>query len=192
MQASIQPTNPPITTIQTPIVLLGIKHCGKTTLGRHLAHRINLPFVDTDQVILEQQGRTAREVMVTGGKEALLTAEAAACATVAAQGSAVIATGGGICDNSAALDALSGGIFVFIDVAEKTLCDRILCDSPLPAYIAQKHPANDDDVRRIFHPLYEERRRLYLDIAALVFVPEDLPPEENAQTMLLAISRPIG
>jgi shikimate kinase len=173
--------------MQASIVLLGIKHCGKTTLGHHLASYLDVSFFDTDQMILEQQGKTAREVMVAGGKEALLTAEAAACATIAAQGHAVIATGGGICDNSAALEALRGGLFVFIDVAEKTLCDRILQDSPLPAYIAQEHPADDDDVRRIFHPHYEERRRLYLANAALVFVPQDLPPAENARALLAAL-----
>ena len=169
---------------QTSIVLLGIKHCGKTTLGRHLACHLGLPFFDTDQVILEQQRKSARDVMVGGGKAALLTAEAAACTSVAAQGPAVIATGGGICDNRAALDALRGGLFVFIDVAEKTLCDRILQDPPLPAYIAKERPATDDDVRRIFQPIYDARRRLYLAIAGLVFVPEDLPPAENARALL--------
>jgi shikimate kinase len=174
--------------MQTPIVLLGIKHCGKTTLGRHLACHLGVPFFDTDQTILEQQGKTAREVMVTGGKDALLIAEVAACATVASLGPAVIATGGGICDNTAAIEALRGGLFVFIDVAEKTLCDRILQDPPLPAYIAKERPATDDDVRRIFHPIYEDRRRLYLAMAGLVFVPKDLPPAENAQALLDALN----
>ena len=35
------------------IVLCGIKHCGKTTVGKKLAAVLNVPFVDTDDLIVE-------------------------------------------------------------------------------------------------------------------------------------------
>ena len=53
------------------IVLCGIKHCGKTTVGKALAAALNVPFVDTDDLIVEKDGgtRTVREIFKTEGEE---------------------------------------------------------------------------------------------------------------------------
>ena len=44
------------------IVLMGIKHCGKSTQGRIISKKLSVPFFDTDDVILEMTGKTPRQI----------------------------------------------------------------------------------------------------------------------------------
>mgnify|MGYP002853378795 CR=1 FL=1 len=158
------------------IILLGIKHCGKSTQGKMLAKHFNCPFFDTDDEITQAEGKSPREIYTEGGKEAFLEAEKKACESLAEklQNFAVIATGGGICNNQAALDALHKfGTFVFLNADEKTAANRIVWEikydsdgkmKNLPAYIANKDPKNIQDVRTIFHSFYEERQKIYKNL----------------------------
>jgi shikimate kinase len=179
------------------IVLLGIKHSGKSTLGDRLAGLLGRPFFDTDDIITEQTGKTPREVLRGGGKAALLAAERDAAAWAAAQGSAVIATGGGICENDAALAALQGSRFVYLDVAEDVAANRILRKSTilletpprftaLPAYLAGRHEElSAEEVRRRFHPIYETRTARYRAFAEALFAPDEAAdPQQNAAALL--------
>ena len=44
------------------IVLMGIKHCGKSTQGKIISQKLGLPFYDTDDVITLLTGKTPREI----------------------------------------------------------------------------------------------------------------------------------
>lgn len=162
------------------IILMGIKHCGKSTQGRLLAEKLSLPFYDTDSVISEMTGKSPRKIFTSGGESAFKLAETAACKEIEKKlekENAVIATGGGICNNSEALALLHKlGTFVFLMSSEKVAADRICREAHtdengkltnLPAYIAKENPSNLQQVRAIFHDFYEERVRLYAGIADL-------------------------
>ena len=150
------------------IILLGIKHCGKSTQGKLLAKHFDCPFFDTDDEVTVLTGKNPRQIYTEQGKEAFLEAEKQACEKLADKLSsinkAVIATGGGICNNPAALEVLHKlGTFVFLNADEKTAANRIVWEikydsdgamKNLPAYIANKNPANVKDVRAIFHDFY--------------------------------------
>ncbi len=109
----------------------------------------------------------------------------------------VISTGGGICDNAPALNSLRPlGIFIYIDVDEKTACDRILKKATklsdgtwknLPAYIAKQEPADETEVRRIFHNFYEERTKTYKQIADITVPTAEESKEENTKKILSAL-----
>ncbi|WP_294429705.1 shikimate kinase [uncultured Treponema sp.] len=172
------------------IILLGIKHCGKSTQGKLLSKHFGCPFFDTDDEVTALTGKTPREIYSEQGKDAFIEAERNACEKLAekilnqsqnegecvsSDGIAcVIATGGGICNNPAALEALhKTGKFVFLNADEKTAADRIVREikydgvgvmKNLPAYIAKENPENVADVRAIFHNFYEERQKIYKDL----------------------------
>lgn len=151
------------------IVLMGIKHCGKSTVGKTLADMTGAPFFDIDDEIERMCGIPVRELYATKGQDAFKAAEAEACHAVLERvcGGAVIATGGGICDNEAALAELTaaGCCLVYLCVDEKTACDRILVEAEktgsLPAYIQKEHPACEQDVRSIFNAFYRRRTKAY-------------------------------
>jgi shikimate kinase len=172
------------------IILTGIKHSGKSTLGKLLAARLRVAFYDTDDVITERTGKTPRELYRAGGEAAFRVAEQDACRqladSIAAGGErAVIATGGGICNNQSALSHLRpAGKIVYLDVSEETALKRILKKSELPAYIAAENPQTPDDVRRIFHRIYTDRTQRYRALADAVFVPQSVSARENAEELM--------
>lgn len=171
------------------IILCGIKHCGKSTQGKRLAAALGLDFYDTDDLIFEQTGMDARAIYKSQGKDAFMAAELKACEylrdilqakgsqgqNAAAAKSAVIATGGGICQNEPAIAILKKlGTIVYLEVPEITAAGRIVREARflpdgtiqnLPAYIANKNPADQKEVRAIFHDFYMERTKKYRSLA---------------------------
>lgn len=77
------------------IVLVGMPGCGKSTVGRILAERLNRSFVDLDEVIAEQAGKTVPEIFAQHGEVAFRQMEAAAASETGKQKGLVIACGGG-------------------------------------------------------------------------------------------------
>ena len=196
------------------IILCGIKHCGKSTLGKMLAAALDLDFYDTDDLIYEQTGMDARAIYKSQGKDAFMAAELKACeylqellsapnessqtqeAAAAKPKRAVIATGGGICQNEPAIAILKKlGTIVYLEVPEITAAGRIVREARflpdgtiqnLPAYIANKNPADQKEVRAIFHDFYEERTKKYRSLADIT-VQAQGSRSENTKKILSAL-----
>lgn len=182
-------------TLQNSIILVGIKHCGKSTQGKALAKHFNCLFFDTDDLIEQTTGKTPRQIFQEQGQEGFMNAEYQACQTLAEKKlPAVIATGGGICNNQKAVETLKklGGTIIFLEAEEKTAADRIVREAVfengnltnIPAYIAKKNPHTLQDVRTIFHEFYEQRCKQYKKIADVVANVAAVPITENTQHIL--------
>ncbi|MBR5581368.1 MAG: shikimate kinase [Treponema sp.] len=184
------------------IILLGIKHCGKSTLGRFLSKKFQCPFYDTDDVILEMTGLSPRQIYQEQGPQAFMEAETKACEYLARYLSAlgeneyVIATGGGICNNQEALEALKFlGFFIFLEVPEEVAVDRIIKEiewedgemKNLPAYIQKENPKTIEDVEKIFSGFYRQRTKLYRQLAQISCPLSNGSPEENCQLIQQAL-----
>lgn len=146
------------------IVLTGMKHTGKSTLASLLAKRLSLPCYDTDAVIAELTGKTARELYDEGGAALMMAREADACRAVAGRGACVVATGGGLADNGEAVEALrDGSLFVFVDtpfdVLYKRVSESARRDGRLPKFL------QGDDPEGRFRELFNRRVKTYATIA---------------------------
>jgi shikimate kinase len=75
------------------IVLIGPMGVGKTTIGKKLARKLELPFIDTDHEIVQEHG-PINEIFETRGEQTFRAFENAAVAK-AIDSVAVVATGGG-------------------------------------------------------------------------------------------------
>lgn len=181
------------------IILMGIKHCGKSTQGKLISKKMDLPFFDTDNVITDIFKKSPREIYMELGEKGFRNAETEACKFVQDyalknKAALVVATGGGICNNKEALNILhTVGKFVFLMADEKTAGDRIVREiiteadgtmSNLPAYIAKKNPSTILDVRNIFHNFYEERCRLYSDICDIKVQLKNAGKDENRDLII--------
>ncbi len=181
------------------LILMGIKHCGKSTQGKLLSAKFSCAFFDTDDVIFEMTGKSPRDIYSQKGKEAFFQAEEEACRSLPAKihGKAVIATGGGICNNQGALDVLRNlGTLIFLNSDETTACDRIIKEivieqdgilQNLPAYISKENPKTLDDVRNIFHQFYTERQKLYKSICDVEVILKPVSKQENTLLILKAV-----
>jgi shikimate kinase len=108
------------------IFLIGFMGCGKTTLGRKLAARLNYTFIDLDHLLEEQAGMSVAEYFASFGETAFRLAEAEVLKNTAYPENAVISTGGGLpCffDNMQWMKAK--GQVVYIKLSPKTLANRL-------------------------------------------------------------------
>jgi len=76
--------------------LIGLPGSGKTTVGRQLARRLSLPFLDTDQVIEQRLGCSIREYFKREGEERFRDFEESVLEELTEKPSGVLSTGGGI------------------------------------------------------------------------------------------------
>lgn len=77
------------------IVLIGFMGCGKTTIGRQLAARLDFGFTDTDALIEARLGESIPEYFTRCGESAFREIEHEVVSNVASLANQVIATGGG-------------------------------------------------------------------------------------------------
>lgn len=78
------------------IALIGYMGTGKTTIGKRLARRLGLSFVDTDAYIEKQQGKSISRIFEQEGEPAFRRMEETVLETLAAEENLLISTGGGI------------------------------------------------------------------------------------------------
>ena len=176
------------------MILMGIKHCGKSTQGRIISKKLSVPFFDTDDVVFEMTGKTPRQIYTELGNEGFQEAEEKACSFLlekinsSAEKNAVIATGGGICGNKKALDVLKKiGTFVFLKTPERIASFRVLREISVaqdgtllnvPAFIAKK----------IFHDFFIERECIYEQLADVVIDMSSSSKEANAAKIIESVS----
>lgn len=85
-----------LTARQRNIVLIGMPGCGKTTVGKALARRLGKDFVDVDEEIVRQTGRSIPEIFAREGEAGFRALEAEAIREAGSRTGCVISTGGGV------------------------------------------------------------------------------------------------
>ncbi len=77
------------------VAFVGLPGAGKSAVGRRLAQRLQLPFVDSDHVIEQRIGCSIREYFDREGEASFRDVEQSVIADLASQANGVVATGGG-------------------------------------------------------------------------------------------------
>ena len=77
------------------IVLVGLMGCGKTSIGKRLAAKLTLPFIDADEEIEKVAARSISEIFADQGEEFFRDRERKVIARLLKGGPQVLATGGG-------------------------------------------------------------------------------------------------
>ena len=112
------------------IVLIGYRAVGKTTLGRRLAERLNLPFADSDDLICSQAGCGVAQIMLREGESGFRERERAVVRSVLQLGSGVISLGGGaVLDPSSRELLRTVGVKIWLRASAATIRERMLADA---------------------------------------------------------------
>src|SRR5919197_3743275 len=115
------------------IVLVGMMGAGKSSIGRRLAQRLEIPFVDADSEIEIAAGMSIEDIFATRGEPEFRAGEARVIARLLEGGTQVIATGGGAfmnVDTRAAIKAK--GISVWLKATLEVLSRRVKRRSDRP------------------------------------------------------------
>lgn len=113
--------------------LIGMMGSGKTSVGRVLADRLELPFYDTDATVEANAGMAIREIFERFGEPRFRELETKAVQAIASQDDGIVSTGGGAVVDSSNVDAMrASGRTVLLDVDIDTLLARVGAASDRP------------------------------------------------------------
>lgn len=144
------------------IIFVGLPGSGKTTIGRQLARRLGLPFVDSDHVIEHRLGCSIREFFAREGEESFRDVEQQVLDDLTQSHQGVISTGGGSVLREANRRHLhERGHVIYLRSAPEDVFRRVRHDTARPLLQV------DDPMARL-RALFEARDPLYRDAAHFV------------------------
>jgi len=133
------------------IVLIGFRGTGKTTVGKALALKLGLEFVDADEVINRRYGFTIDEIFKKRGESLFRSLESEVINELSKLDSRVLAVGGGGVLKYTNVKCLKRhGIIILLEADPKTIYQRIIKDEK----------TETDRPRLTKRPLYEEIKEL--------------------------------
>jgi shikimate kinase len=143
--------------LDRPIVLVGLMGVGKSTVGRRLARRLGLPFVDSDAAIEDAAGFSAAEVFERYGESDFRDGERRLVARLVEGEKRVIATGGGAFVDPRTRQLLNDrAITIWLDAPTQVLAERTGRRDTRPLL-------RNDDPKGTLDRLAEERRPSYAE-----------------------------
>lgn len=168
------------------VAICGIKHCGKSRLGKALSEALALPFFDTDSLLEADVGKPVRALYKEVGETRFreLEAETIRKFTATAPFPAVVALGGCVISNPCLTpgDLHALGAIVWLDVPVPTAFERMAREG-LPPFLADK-----PDPLAEFERICAVRRPLFREAAdAVLELPEVLPVEEAIDLFLTVL-----
>ena len=151
------PVSESIKRLDRPVVLVGLMGVGKSTVGRRLARRLGVPFVDSDSAIEDASGFSAAEVFERFGERDFRDGERRLVARLVEGEIRVIATGGGAFVDPRTRELLNErAITVWLDAPVDILTERTGRRDTRPLL-------RTDDPRGTLARLSEERRPSYAE-----------------------------
>lgn len=157
------------------ICLIGMPSSGKSVLGKMLARKRRMRFLDLDTLIQENTGKLLREIIAEEGREGFLRIEEEVGASLTVENT-VISPGGSICYGERAMNHLreiSKVIFLHVpyEEMEKRIGDPVKRGVAIPEGFTLKD-------------LYEERTALYRKYAEFTLEEENLSAEECLEKLI--------
>ncbi|WBH17618.1 shikimate kinase [Sphingomonas radiodurans] len=163
-----------------PIVLVGMMGVGKSTVGRRLAHRLALPFVDADNEIEDAAGMPIAEIFAQFGEPYFRDGERRVIQRLIDGRPKVIATGGGAFINDATRALiLSDALAIWLDADIDVLVERVRRRDTRPLL-------RDKDPTTVLRELAAVRTPLYAQ-AHFRVASNNAPHEATVRAILEAI-----
>jgi shikimate kinase len=145
------------------IVLVGPMGCGKTTVGRQLASKLNQDFFDTDHEIINKTGVSIDHIFDIEGEEGFRRRESEVLESLCDMNNIVIATGGGVVllpQNRLVLK--NAGVVVYLSSSVEQLLRRTAKSKTRPLL------ENSNDRQKTITEIVNARDKYYREVATIV------------------------
>ena len=167
------------------VTLVGMMGAGKSSIGRRLALRLGIPFVDADVEIEKAAGMTINDIFAVRGEAEFRAGEARVILRLLESGPQVLATGGGAFTNPDTRTAIGAkGISIWLKAEFDVLMKRIKRrhDRPL---------LKTDDPGATLRKLIEERDPVYA-LADLTVQSREVMHEKIVDEIVSALAGQMG
>ena len=160
-----------------PIILIGPPGAGKTSVGKALAKKLSLNFLDSDKVVEEKSGKSISEIFMTDGEPAFREMERAAVIDLIENQDGVIALGGGsVMDLEVSKRLLPMANVVFLDVSISNAAPRVGFNRDRPLLLGNP--------RQQWIALMEKRRSTYEALAKARVSTDNKKPVEVVEEIV--------
>jgi shikimate kinase len=163
------------------IVLVGMMGAGKSSIGRRLAQRIGIPFVDADTEIEKAAGMSISDIFAIHGEPDFRAGEARVIARLLEGGPQVLATGGGAYMNPGTRAGIAAkGVSVWLKAELDVLIKRIRRRHDRPLLTTSDPAATLQELIEARYPVYAE--------AELTVQSRDVPHERIVDEIIEALA----
>src|SRR4029078_427630 len=167
------------------VVLIGLMGAGKNAVGRRLANRLDLPFIDADSEIEVAAGASVGEIFAEHGEAYFREGERKVIARLLENGPQVLATGGGAYMNPDTRGNIkSHGLSVWLKADIKVLMKRVGRRDNRPLLAA-------GDPEKVMKRLIEERYPVYAE-ADVTVESRDVPHDVIVGAVIDAVADQLG
>lgn len=158
------------------IWLVGMMGVGKTSLGKRVAERLSVPFVDTDTMVESEAGMTIAGIWDDAGESGFRERERAAVRAASAV-PGIVATGGGAILDEASREVMTGsGPVVWLQASPETLVERLGETTDRPAYVS----SNGGELAFV-ERLLDSREPLYRSVSTKILDTDVLDQDTMAK-----------
>lgn len=164
------------------LILIGPMGAGKTCIGRRLAERFTLDFVDADQAIVDAAGASIPTIFEHSGEAGFRQHERQVLQQLLAGKGQLISTGGGAVLDAGNREAIARrGFVVYLRVSVPAQLDRLARDRGRP--LLQR-----PDREQVLHEMASLRDPLYQGLADLTLDTDLYTPSEATAQLVLRLA----
>jgi len=167
------------------VVLVGMMGAGKSSIGRRLASRLGIPFIDADVEIEKAAGMSISDIFAIRGEPDFRAGEARVIARLLEGGPQVLATGGGAFMNPDTRTAIGAkGISVWLNAQFDVLMRRIKRRQDRPLLSTDDPAATLRELINVRYPVYS--------LADLTVESREVPHDKIVDEIVAALARKLG
>ena len=167
---------------QRSIVMVGLMGCGKSSVGRRMAARLGLPFVDVDEEIEISAQKSINEIFADHGEAFFRDGERRVIARLLSNGPQVLATGGGAFMNAETRENIkANGISIWLKAELPILMKRVAKRESRPLLRQGDPEATMRNLMALRYPVYAE--------ADITIQSRDVPHDQIVTETVEALKR---
>ena len=150
------------------LVLCGFMGSGKTTVGKKMAKRLDLEFVNTDDIVEQLQQMPISEIFQVFGEKFFRDLETRVCQETVKKQGQLISVGGGTLERNENVEIFrqAGDTILFLNTPFEVCYNRIKGD--------RSRPVAMDKTKEELFSLYQRRYAQYMAAAELIITQADL------------------